>query len=176
MVGQRRSETATHGVLQAKLPGGEDMGPHLCPMQLLSLDTHARLPRRLIGDIGPKALGGYVRSRNRLWRIRDPCAREAERRWYVVYPLQNGYHCWMNHREGYLELGLFRRSPAGNPQRSRDSTRALRLAIAGLCGSPTRSSYIVRTCHNLCFQVHEFVSKHSISRIAVKLSQVLLYK
>ncbi|KAF7343923.1 Acyl-coenzyme A oxidase [Mycena venus] len=33
-----------------------------------------------------------------------------------------------------LSFGLFRATPTGNPPRSRDPTRALRLAIAGLCG------------------------------------------
>ncbi|KAJ7257516.1 peroxisomal oxidase [Mycena haematopus] len=55
-------KSATHGVLQAKLilPSGKDMGPHLFLVQLRSLDTHACLPGRLIGDIGPKALGGFA--------------------------------------------------------------------------------------------------------------------
>ncbi|KAF8153565.1 peroxisomal oxidase [Mycena galopus ATCC 62051] len=55
-------KTATHGVVQAKLilPGGKDMGPHLFLIQLRSLDTHASLPGRIIGDIGPKALGGMA--------------------------------------------------------------------------------------------------------------------
>ncbi|KAJ6477780.1 peroxisomal oxidase [Mycena sanguinolenta] len=55
-------KTATHGVLQAKLilPGGKDMGPHLFLIQLRDLDTHAVLPGRIIGDIGPKAMGGYA--------------------------------------------------------------------------------------------------------------------
>ncbi|KAF8190757.1 peroxisomal oxidase [Mycena galopus ATCC 62051] len=55
-------KSATHGVLQAKLilPGGKDMGPHLFLVQLRSLDTHAPLPGRIMGDIGPKAHGGYA--------------------------------------------------------------------------------------------------------------------
>ncbi|KAJ7153025.1 peroxisomal oxidase [Mycena crocata] len=59
-------KTATHGVVQAKLilPGGRDMGPHLFLTQLRSLDTHKVLPGRTIGDIGPKALGGYASTDN----------------------------------------------------------------------------------------------------------------
>ncbi|KAJ7123613.1 peroxisomal oxidase [Mycena epipterygia] len=59
-------KTATHGVVQAKLilPGGKDVGPHLFFIQLRSLDTHKVLPGRIIGDIGPKALGGYVATDN----------------------------------------------------------------------------------------------------------------
>ncbi|KAG6877480.1 hypothetical protein C0993_006948 [Termitomyces sp. T159_Od127] len=55
-------KTATHGVLQAKLilPGGKDVGPHLFLIQLRSLDDHKTLPGRFIGDIGPKALGGFT--------------------------------------------------------------------------------------------------------------------
>lgn len=33
-----------------------------------------------------------------------------------------------------LSFGLFRATPTGDPPRSRDPTRALRLAIASLCG------------------------------------------
>ncbi|KAJ6554277.1 acyl-CoA oxidase [Mycena capillaripes] len=59
-------KTATHGVVQAKLilPGGKDMGPHLFVVQLRCLDTHAVLPGRIIGDIGPKALGGFATTDN----------------------------------------------------------------------------------------------------------------
>ncbi|KAI0354185.1 acyl-CoA oxidase [Trametes cingulata] len=54
-------KTATHGVLQARLimPSGKDVGPHLFFIQLRSLDDHKTLPGITIGDIGPKALGGY---------------------------------------------------------------------------------------------------------------------
>ncbi|KAK7029744.1 acyl-coenzyme A oxidase [Favolaschia claudopus] len=59
-------KTATHGVIQAKLilPGGKDMGPHLFLIQLRSLDTHKSLPGRIIGDIGPKAFGGWASTDN----------------------------------------------------------------------------------------------------------------
>ncbi|KAJ7918317.1 peroxisomal oxidase [Mycena leptocephala] len=59
-------KTATHGVVQAKLilPGGKDMGPHLFLVQLRSMDTHKVLPGRIIGDIGPKAFGGYSTTDN----------------------------------------------------------------------------------------------------------------
>ncbi|KAJ7769564.1 peroxisomal oxidase [Mycena maculata] len=59
-------KTATHGVVQAKLilPGGKDMGPHLFFIQLRDLDSHEVLPGRIIGDIGPKALGGYATTDN----------------------------------------------------------------------------------------------------------------
>ncbi|KAG7441254.1 peroxisomal oxidase [Guyanagaster necrorhizus] len=55
-------KTATHGVLQAKLilPGGKDMGPHLFFVPLRSLEDHKLLPGIIAGDIGPKALNGYV--------------------------------------------------------------------------------------------------------------------
>ncbi|KAF8970656.1 acyl-CoA oxidase [Flammula alnicola] len=54
-------KTATHGVVQAKLilPGGKDMGPHLFFVQLRSMTDHSVLPNIIIGDIGPKAGGGY---------------------------------------------------------------------------------------------------------------------
>ncbi|KAH9834504.1 acyl-CoA oxidase [Rhodofomes roseus] len=54
--------TATHGVVQAQLilPGGKSMGPHLFLVQLRSLDDHRLLPGIVMGDIGPKALGGYT--------------------------------------------------------------------------------------------------------------------
>ncbi|KAJ7873471.1 peroxisomal oxidase [Mycena olivaceomarginata] len=59
-------KTATHGVVQAKLilPGGKDLGPHLFLVQLRSLDTHVSLPGRIIGDIGPKAMGGFATTDN----------------------------------------------------------------------------------------------------------------
>ncbi|KAH9851253.1 acyl-CoA oxidase [Lenzites betulinus] len=54
-------KTATHGVVQARLilPGGKDVGPHLFFVQLRSTDNHKVLPGITVGDIGPKALGGY---------------------------------------------------------------------------------------------------------------------
>ncbi|KAI0702796.1 acyl-CoA oxidase [Cerioporus squamosus] len=54
-------KTATHGVLQARLilPSGKDVGPHLFFVQLRSLHDHKVLPGITIGDIGPKAMGGY---------------------------------------------------------------------------------------------------------------------
>ncbi|KZT66801.1 acyl-CoA oxidase [Daedalea quercina L-15889] len=54
--------TATHGVVQAQLilPDGKIMGPHLFLVQLRSLDDHKTLPGITVGDIGPKALGGYA--------------------------------------------------------------------------------------------------------------------
>ncbi|KAF8900142.1 peroxisomal oxidase [Gymnopilus junonius] len=58
-------KTATHGVVQAKLIlGGKDMGPHLFLVQLRSLDDHSVLPNITIGDIGPKAAGGYATTDN----------------------------------------------------------------------------------------------------------------
>ncbi|GBE86858.1 Acyl-coenzyme A oxidase 3 [Sparassis crispa] len=59
-------KTATHGVVQAKLilPGGKDMGPHLFFIQLRSLKDHSVLPGIMLGDIGPKAMGGYVANDN----------------------------------------------------------------------------------------------------------------
>ncbi|KAG6876144.1 hypothetical protein C0992_000695 [Termitomyces sp. T32_za158] len=55
-------KTATHGVVQAKLilPGGKDVGPHLFLIQLRSFEDHKTLPGRIIGDIGPKVLGGFA--------------------------------------------------------------------------------------------------------------------
>ncbi|CDO76000.1 hypothetical protein BN946_scf184780.g7 [Trametes cinnabarina] len=55
-------KTATHGVVQARLilPGGQDMGPHLFFVQLRSLEDHRVMPGITIGDIGPKAVGGYA--------------------------------------------------------------------------------------------------------------------
>ncbi|TFK36086.1 peroxisomal oxidase [Crucibulum laeve] len=53
-------KTSTHGVVQAKLIlGGQDMGPHLFFVPLRSMENHKVLPGITIGDIGPKALGGY---------------------------------------------------------------------------------------------------------------------
>ncbi|RPD77314.1 acyl-CoA oxidase [Lentinus tigrinus ALCF2SS1-7] len=54
-------KTATHGVVQTRLilPSGKDVGPHLFLVQLRSLDDHKVLPGITIGDIGPKAMGGY---------------------------------------------------------------------------------------------------------------------
>ncbi|RDB17664.1 Peroxisomal acyl-coenzyme A oxidase 1 [Hypsizygus marmoreus] len=54
-------KTATYGVVQAKLilPGGKDVGPHLFLVQLRNTDNHNVLPGIVIGDIGPKALGGF---------------------------------------------------------------------------------------------------------------------
>ncbi|KAM5540990.1 hypothetical protein V8D89_005301 [Ganoderma adspersum] len=54
--------TATHGVVQARLilPSGHDAGPHLFFVQLRSLEDHRTLPGITIGDIGPKAMGGYA--------------------------------------------------------------------------------------------------------------------
>ncbi|KAI0758856.1 acyl-CoA oxidase [Fomes fomentarius] len=54
-------KTATHGVVQARLilPSGKDAGPHLFFVQLRSLEDHKALPGITIGDIGPKANGGY---------------------------------------------------------------------------------------------------------------------
>ncbi|KAJ7459398.1 peroxisomal oxidase [Mycena galericulata] len=59
-------KTATHGVVQAQLilPGGKNMGPHLFFVQLRSLDTHVVLPGRILGDIGPKAFGGFAATDN----------------------------------------------------------------------------------------------------------------
>ncbi|KAF9812787.1 hypothetical protein IEO21_05990 [Rhodonia placenta] len=54
-------KTSTHGVVQAKLimPDGRDMGPHLFFVQLRSLEDHTPIPGITLGDIGPKAMGGY---------------------------------------------------------------------------------------------------------------------
>ncbi|THH13177.1 hypothetical protein EW146_g7008 [Bondarzewia mesenterica] len=55
-------KTATHGIVQAKLilPDGNDVGPHLFFVQLRSLVDHTVLPGIRIGDIGPKAMGGWA--------------------------------------------------------------------------------------------------------------------
>ncbi|KAJ7060246.1 acyl-CoA dehydrogenase/oxidase [Mycena amicta] len=55
-------KTDTHGVVQAMLilPGGKDMGPHLFFVQLRDVDTHKVLPGLMIGDIGPKVMGGFA--------------------------------------------------------------------------------------------------------------------
>ncbi|THH05030.1 hypothetical protein EW146_g10011 [Bondarzewia mesenterica] len=55
-------KTATHGIVQAKLilPDGNDVGPHLFFVQLRSLVDHMVLPSIRIGDIGPKAMGGWA--------------------------------------------------------------------------------------------------------------------
>ena len=68
---------ATHGVVQAQLilPDGKNVGPHLFFIQLRSLsklpairmytcidsftDDHRTLPGITLGDIGPKAMGGF---------------------------------------------------------------------------------------------------------------------
>ncbi|KAF9450509.1 peroxisomal oxidase [Macrolepiota fuliginosa MF-IS2] len=58
-------KTATHGVVQAKLIlGGKDYGPHLFLIQLRSMDNHKVLPGIIIGDIGPKSLGGFAATDN----------------------------------------------------------------------------------------------------------------
>ncbi|PFH50109.1 hypothetical protein AMATHDRAFT_61772 [Amanita thiersii Skay4041] len=59
-------KTSTHGVVQAKLilPGGHDVGPHLFLVQLRSLEDHRVLPGIVIGDIGPKAMGGFAATDN----------------------------------------------------------------------------------------------------------------
>ncbi|KAF8147662.1 peroxisomal oxidase [Crassisporium funariophilum] len=55
------AKTATHGVVQAKLilPGGNDMGPHLFLVQLRSMGDYKTRPGITVGDIGPKAAGGF---------------------------------------------------------------------------------------------------------------------
>lgn len=70
-------KTATHGVVQARLilPSGKDVGPHLFFVQLRSLEDHKALPGITIGDIGPKANGGYSAVDNgyaRFDRVRIP--------------------------------------------------------------------------------------------------------
>ena len=72
-------KTATHGVVQARLilPSGKDAGPHLFFVQLRSLEDHRALPGITIGDIGPKAMGGYAAIDNgfaRFDRVRIPKA------------------------------------------------------------------------------------------------------
>ncbi|KAI0062999.1 peroxisomal oxidase [Artomyces pyxidatus] len=53
-------KTATHGVVQAQLilPDGKNAGPHLFFVQLRSLEDHVPMSGIVIGDIGPKAMGG----------------------------------------------------------------------------------------------------------------------
>ena len=75
-------KTATHGVVQARLllpssenEGQKDMGPHLFFVQLRDLNTHKPMPSIQIGDIGPKAMGGYAGVDNgyaRFERVRIP--------------------------------------------------------------------------------------------------------
>ncbi|KAF9529139.1 peroxisomal oxidase [Crepidotus variabilis] len=59
-------KTATHGVVQAKLilDGGKDVGPHLFLVQLRSLEDHRVQPGIVIGDIGPKVMGGFPATDN----------------------------------------------------------------------------------------------------------------
>ncbi|PIL25736.1 hypothetical protein GSI_11486 [Ganoderma sinense ZZ0214-1] len=69
--------TATHGVVQARLvlPSSRDAGPHLFFVQLRSLEDHRTLPGITVGDIGPKAMGGYAAVDNgfaRFERVRIP--------------------------------------------------------------------------------------------------------
>ena len=69
--------TATHGVVQARLilPSGRDAGPHLFFVQLRSLEDHRTMPGITVGDIGPKAMGGYAAVDNgwaRFERVRIP--------------------------------------------------------------------------------------------------------
>ncbi|KAK7024780.1 acyl-coenzyme A oxidase [Favolaschia claudopus] len=54
---------------------------------------------------------------------------EAVRKVYLLYLLTSVEGALVD----LLSFGLFRATPTGNPARSRDPTRALRLAIAGLC-------------------------------------------
>ncbi|KAL1720168.1 acyl-CoA dehydrogenase/oxidase C-terminal [Schizophyllum commune] len=58
--------TATHGVVQAQLilPGGKRMGPHLFFVQLRSLEDHRPMKGVVLGDQGPKALGGFAATDN----------------------------------------------------------------------------------------------------------------
>ncbi|KAJ7614834.1 peroxisomal oxidase [Roridomyces roridus] len=70
-------KTSTHGVVQAKLilPGGKDVGPHLFFVQLRDTETHQPLPGRILGDIGPKAMGAYAATDNgfaRFTHVRIP--------------------------------------------------------------------------------------------------------
>ncbi|KAI4519333.1 acyl-CoA oxidase [Schizophyllum commune Loenen D] len=69
--------TATHGVVQAQLilPGGKRMGPHLFFVQLRSLEDHRPMRGVVLGDQGPKALGGFAATDNgfvRFDRVRIP--------------------------------------------------------------------------------------------------------
>lgn len=53
--------TATHAVVQAKLiVDGKSLGPHLFIVPIRSLDDHKPLPNVRVGDIGPKAYGGFA--------------------------------------------------------------------------------------------------------------------
>ncbi|KAF8644979.1 hypothetical protein AX16_008153 [Volvariella volvacea WC 439] len=68
---------ATHGVVQARLilPDGKDMGPHLFFVQLRSLEDHSPMLGITIGDIGPKAHGGFTATDNgfaRFHHVRIP--------------------------------------------------------------------------------------------------------
>ncbi|KAK7055387.1 acyl-coenzyme A oxidase [Favolaschia claudopus] len=70
-------KTATHGIIQAKLilPGGKDMGPHLFFVQL----------RSTLGDVGPKALGGWASTDNGFARF-DHFAGVSDTGEYVTPP------------------------------------------------------------------------------------------
>ncbi|KDQ56007.1 hypothetical protein JAAARDRAFT_59460 [Jaapia argillacea MUCL 33604] len=70
-------KTATHGIVQAKLilEDGKDVGPHLFLVQLRCLNDHRVLPGIEVGDIGPKAMGGFAPTDNgfaRFDRVRIP--------------------------------------------------------------------------------------------------------
>ncbi|KAL1739044.1 hypothetical protein HDZ31DRAFT_69351 [Schizophyllum fasciatum] len=58
--------TATHGVVQAQLvlPGEKRMGPHLFFAQLRSLEDHRPVEGVVLGDQGPKAMGGFAATDN----------------------------------------------------------------------------------------------------------------
>ncbi|KAI5888066.1 acyl-CoA oxidase [Schizophyllum commune H4-8] len=58
--------TATHGVVQAQLvlSGGKRMGPHLFFVQLRSLEDHRPMRGVVLGDQGPKAMGGFAATDN----------------------------------------------------------------------------------------------------------------
>ncbi|GAB5592024.1 hypothetical protein Unana1_06924 [Umbelopsis nana] len=52
---------ATHAVVQAQLIiDGKNYGPHIFVAPIRSIDTHKPLPNVTVGDIGPKAYGGFA--------------------------------------------------------------------------------------------------------------------
>ncbi|KAG9033601.1 hypothetical protein FRB95_014589 [Tulasnella sp. JGI-2019a] len=70
-------KSSTHAVVQAQLilPGNRAMGPHLFFVQLRSMETHSTLDGIRLGDIGPKAFGGFAALDNgfaRFDRVRIP--------------------------------------------------------------------------------------------------------